>query len=121
MRVDVGLSCNLMLNFDNVPAGFSINPASITDLGKEFDLNYTGQNASKTGTGTIRLVTDEAPQRIGETNSYRYRIAGRGSARLHGDEPVSSFIRWLASVWSQKAGEQGRAQLDGGVARLLEA
>jgi hypothetical protein len=66
----------LTIDFDNVPSGFQIDPASITDLAPEIMLSYTGQNAAKTGAGTISLVQDVAPERIGETNTYRFRVTG---------------------------------------------
>jgi hypothetical protein len=56
---DHGVATNglwLTVNFDNVPAGYRIDPASITDLAPEFTLTYTGQNVAKNGTGTIALV-----------------------------------------------------------------
>ncbi|HLQ76232.1 MAG TPA: hypothetical protein VK210_02700, partial [Terriglobia bacterium] len=55
--------------FDNVPTGFQLDPASITDLEGEFTLNYAG-------TGTITLVKNEAPIRVGTTNTYRFRVSG---------------------------------------------
>src|SRR5690606_20453641 len=43
----------ITIDFDNVPAGFAIDPASILDLAPEFTLSYSGQNAAKTGAGSI--------------------------------------------------------------------
>ncbi|MBV5331798.1 hypothetical protein JZU69_05435, partial [bacterium] len=66
----------LTVNFDNIPAGYSLDSTSITDLLAEFSLTYSGQNAAKTGAGTISLVDGVAPQRLGDTNSYRFRVSG---------------------------------------------
>ncbi|HMJ90340.1 MAG TPA: hypothetical protein VK530_11010, partial [Candidatus Acidoferrum sp.] len=57
------------VNFDNIEAGFSNDPASILDLGAEFGLSYSGA-------GSIALVSGEAPLRIGTTNSYKFRVTG---------------------------------------------
>jgi hypothetical protein len=87
----------LTVNFDNVPAGFRIDPASIIDLDAEFSLApYTGQNAAKNGTGTLALVAGVAPQRIGETNSYRFRVTGNFAT----DGTQSVALNYIAKSWS---------------------
>ncbi|MBK8118784.1 MAG: hypothetical protein IPK39_05840 [Sulfuritalea sp.] len=86
----------LRVNFDNVPAGFAIDPASITDLDAEFTLSYAGQNLAKNGAGSIALVSDVAPQRIGNDNTYRFRVTGDFAA----DGTQSVTLNYIAKSWS---------------------
>jgi hypothetical protein len=86
----------LTVNFDNVPADFRIDPASITDLAAEFSLSGAVQNVAKNGAGTIALVADVAPQRIGETNSYRFRVSGNFAA----DGTQSVTLAYTGGAWS---------------------
>ena len=86
----------ITVNFDNVPAGFSLDPGSITDLAAEFDIAYNGQNAAKNGTGSIALVNDVAPQRIGETNTYRFRVSGSFAT----DGTQSATLTFRSNAWS---------------------
>jgi hypothetical protein len=57
------------VDFDTAPAGFQIDPASIADLAAEFSLSYGGA-------GSIELVNDEAPIRVADTNTWRFRVTG---------------------------------------------
>ncbi|MBT8144808.1 MAG: hypothetical protein KJO55_08905, partial [Gammaproteobacteria bacterium] len=66
----------ISVDFDTAPDGYVIDPDSITDLAAEFSLSYSGQNFAKTGTGTIALSDIEAPQRIGDSNVYRFAVTG---------------------------------------------
>jgi hypothetical protein len=86
----------LTVDFDNVPAGYSIDSASITDLADEFVITYTGLNAGKTAAGNISLVAGVAPQRIGETNFYRFRVTGNFAA----DSTQTVSLSFTNRAWS---------------------
>jgi hypothetical protein len=80
-------------------------PGSITDLAAEFGLTYTGQNAARNGTGTIALVGTVAPQRIGEGNTFRYRVSGDFAA----DGTQSVTLNYAAQAWSFTSAEAATA------------
>ncbi|MBL8335376.1 MAG: hypothetical protein JNM97_01270, partial [Rhodoferax sp.] len=87
----------LTVNFDAVvPAGFTLDAASILDLAAEFTLSYSGQNAAKSGSGTIALVGTVAPQRIGDGNTYRYRVSGDFAV----DGTQSVTLVYAPQAWS---------------------
>jgi hypothetical protein len=80
----------ITVNFDNIEAGYKNDPASIQDLAAEFALSYGG-------TGSISLVNNEAPLRVGETNSYRFRVTGDFVS--NGTQTVTLLFN-LGATWS---------------------
>src|SRR5207249_466066 len=80
-----------------VPAGLTIDPASITDLDAEFTLDTTGlQNLAKSGPGDIHLVAGEAPTKVGTGNTYRYHVTGNFAA----DGTQSVTVNFTPHGWS---------------------
>jgi len=80
----------ITVNFDNIEAGYKINPESITDLAAEFALSYSGS-------GTIALSTTEAPIRVGSTNSYKFRVTGNF---VSNGSQTATLLFNLGSTWS---------------------
>ncbi|MBT8438744.1 MAG: hypothetical protein KJO91_03385, partial [Gammaproteobacteria bacterium] len=79
------------VDFDNVPEGYVIDPASVTDLSAEFTVTLDGVTDK-----TIELVTDVAPERVDETNTYRYRVSGDFLA----DGSQSVTLDFIDGSWS---------------------
>ncbi|HTD67964.1 MAG TPA: hypothetical protein VK846_15675, partial [Candidatus Limnocylindria bacterium] len=80
----------ITVNFDDLEAGFQNDPSSILDLAAEFGLSYSG-------TGAITLVGNEAPLRLGDTNSYRFRVSGDFVS--DGTETVTLLFN-IGDTWS---------------------
>ncbi|HEX9569566.1 MAG TPA: hypothetical protein VF987_07795, partial [Rhodospirillales bacterium] len=79
----------LSVTFDDAPAGFAIDPASILDLGDELILTPP---AGK----TVNLDTSKTPTRVGDTNTYRFRIIG--DHLTDGSESVT--VDFIDQSWS---------------------
>ena len=88
---------SITVDFDNVPPGYQIDPASITDFAPEFSLDYTGQNFAKDGPGHMALDDLVAPTRIGDGNVYRYTVSGDFAA--DGTQTVT-LVFDVADPWS---------------------
>jgi len=90
-NIVVTISNAILLNvtIPTAPAGYELDPVSVTDLLPEITLTH---NSGK----TIELLDTEAPVRIGGTNTFSYRI--RGNYAYDGTETVT--VSFITGSWS---------------------